>query len=185
VRSPKTEHLPGGATREIPLFPELQTHLEEAFDAAEPGTVHVVTRYHRADQNMRTLMLKIIRRAGLAAWPKPFHNLRASRETELTGSFPLHVVCKWIGNTPQVAGDHYLQVTDDHFAAALGGGAESGAVAVQNAVQTAAVRNGQQSPETTKPLTDQGFSRLLSVPDNPVQCCPVPPRGIEPLSGWL
>ena len=52
-------------------------------------------------------------------WPKLFHNLRASRQTELTGSFPLHVVCEWIGNTALIADKHYLQVTDDHYQQAV------------------------------------------------------------------
>jgi hypothetical protein len=63
-------------------------------------------------------MLKIINRAGLKPWPKLFQNLRSTRETELAEVYPLHVVCAWIGNTPKVAKDNYLQVTDDHFAKA-------------------------------------------------------------------
>ena len=39
----------------------------------------------------------------LPAWRRPFHNLRASRETELANEFPLHVVCEWIGNSVEVA----------------------------------------------------------------------------------
>jgi integrase len=65
VRSPKTEHLPRGATREIPLFPDLRPYLDEAFDLAEPGTVDVVTCYRDATENMRTQLLRIICRAGL------------------------------------------------------------------------------------------------------------------------
>ena len=57
-------------------------------------------------------------RAGVASWPKPFQNLRASRETELARAFPLHVVTEWLGNTPQIALKHYLQVTDEDFARA-------------------------------------------------------------------
>jgi len=41
VRSPKTEHHPGGESRIIPLFPELRLHLEQAFDQAEPGSEYV------------------------------------------------------------------------------------------------------------------------------------------------
>lgn len=40
-------------------------------------------------------------------------------ETELCETFPIHVVCNWIGNTTKVASKHYLQVTDDHFARAM------------------------------------------------------------------
>jgi hypothetical protein len=44
-----------------------------------------------------------------------WHNLRASRETELSESLPARVVCKSISNSPRVAHEHYLQVTDEHF----------------------------------------------------------------------
>ena len=33
--------------------------------------------------NLRTQFCRIIRRAGFAPWPKLWHNLRASRESEL------------------------------------------------------------------------------------------------------
>jgi hypothetical protein len=52
-------------------------------------------------------------------WPRLFQNLRASRQTELTEMFPLHVVCAWIGNSEAIAVNHYLSVTDDHFKKAL------------------------------------------------------------------
>ena len=44
--------------------------------------------------------------------------MRTSRQTELAEQFPMQVVCSWIGNSAAVARDHYLQVTDDHFARA-------------------------------------------------------------------
>ena len=74
-------------------------------------------------------------RAGVASWPKPFQNLRASRENELAHTFPLHVVTEWLGNTPQVALKHYLRVTDEDFAQACGeGAAKSGAPDTANQV---------------------------------------------------
>src|SRR5262249_48027540 len=118
VRSPKTEHLPGGGLRWVPLFPELRPHLEALWDAAPDGAVHVITRYRLSTQNLRTTFLKIILRAGLTPWPRLMQNLRASRETELAGQFPLHVVTSWIGNSEIVAAKHYLQVTDADFARA-------------------------------------------------------------------
>src|SRR5262249_43322526 len=111
VHSPKTEHLEDGGERWGPMFPELRPHLEEAFELAEPGTVHVITRHRGDNMNLRTQLQRIIRRAGLSAWPKLFQNLRASRQTELAADYPLHVVCAWIGNSEAVAEKHYLQVT--------------------------------------------------------------------------
>lgn len=55
---------------------------------------------------------------------------------------PIHVVTAWIGNTPKIALGHYLQALDADFAKAVKGGAESGAVVVQNAVQSPAAASG-------------------------------------------
>ena len=58
---------------------------------------------------------KIIKRAGLVAWPRAWQNLRSSRQTELTETFPSHVVTAWLGNSERIAEKHYLQVLDSHF----------------------------------------------------------------------
>jgi integrase len=121
VASPKTEHLDGKASREIPIFPELRPYLEEVWNQAEPGATHFVTRYRNPTQNLRTQLLKIIKRAGLDPWPKLWQNLRATRQTELEEQFPSHVVCQWIGNSRQVAAKHYLQTTPEHYAEAVSG----------------------------------------------------------------
>jgi hypothetical protein len=79
--------------------------------------------------NLRTRFHKIIERAGLVPWERSFHNLRATRQTELEDRFPSHVVCAWLGNTEAVARKHYLQVRDEHFEqAALQSAAKSGAI---------------------------------------------------------
>jgi hypothetical protein len=46
--------------------------------------------------------------------------MRASRLTELQREFPLHVVCSWLGNSPRIAQQSYLLVTEDDFAKAAG-----------------------------------------------------------------
>jgi integrase len=127
VTSPKTEHI-GKGTRLIPLFPELHDVLMEAAELAKPGAVYVVDeKYRRAachetgwrNLNLRTTFQKIIRRSGLQPWPRLFHNLRASRETELVERFPIQVVTDWLGNTPKVAMKHYLMTTSGHFDSAV------------------------------------------------------------------
>ncbi len=115
VHSPKTEGYEGKDTRIIPLYPELKQLLREGWETEADASEFVITRYRCDSQNLRTTLLKIIERAGLKPWPKLFQNLRASRQTELEESFPTHVVCRWMGNSPKVAQKHYLQVTDDHF----------------------------------------------------------------------
>ena len=54
--------------------------------------------------------------------------MRATRQTELSGQFPLHVVCDWLGNSAPIAQKDYLQVTEQDFAGAISGGAKRGAL---------------------------------------------------------
>ena len=115
VHSPKTEHHEGGESRVIPLFPELRPHLEAAFDEAPEGAEFVIRDHRGPACNLRTHLYRIIKRAGLTPWPKLFHNLRSTRQTELVETYPIHVVCKWIGNSAAVAQRHYLQLLDDHY----------------------------------------------------------------------
>jgi len=174
VHSPKTAHHPGGESRTVPLFPELRPHLEAAFDEAEPGTEHVITRYRDSNQNLRTQLLRIIQRAGLEPWPKIFQNLRSSRETELAQQFPMHVVCSWIGNSEPVAAKHYLQVTDAHYEQAVGEAAQK---AAQYSPEKAC--KGQKQ-ETQNP----GFAGVCG----PLQYCTngqVAAVGVEPTTRGL
>src|SRR5262249_47184663 len=115
VRRAKTEHHEGKDRRVVPIFPELLPHLADAFDRAEPGQEYVVSRCRDSGVNLRTQLGRIVERAGLAAWPKLFHNLRASRQTELAERYPIHVVCAWLGNSLAIAKEHYLQVTEAHY----------------------------------------------------------------------
>lgn len=122
ITSPKTAHLEGKETRTIPLFPELEraflklaVRLEACGDARDE---YVIPRYRDSKANLGTQLKKIIRRAGVAAWPKPWHNLRASRENDLSRRFSLDVAAEWIGNSKRIALQHYLGTTDADFAAA-------------------------------------------------------------------
>jgi hypothetical protein len=65
--------------------------------------------------NLRTQMLRLLRRVGLPGWPRLFHSMRASRQTELQREFPIHVVCSWLGNSRRIAQQSYLLVTEDDF----------------------------------------------------------------------
>ena len=115
VHAPKTEHHEGKEWRVTPIFPELRPYLEQAKHEARSGAEFVIDSYRSSEKNFGTRMNRIIRRAGLAPWPKVFQNLRSTRQTELTEQFPAHVVCDWLGNSEIVARKHYLQVTEEHF----------------------------------------------------------------------
>lgn len=128
VTSPKTEHHEGKEHRIVPIFPELRPFLEEALDLAEDGEEFAITRYRRSNSNLRTALIRYIRRAGLEPWPKLFNNLRSSCQTELEEQCPSHVVCAWLGNSERIAREHYLQVTDAHYERATRSGALGGAL---------------------------------------------------------
>jgi integrase len=179
VRSPKTEGHVGRESRMVPLFPELRPFLETVFDEAPPGTVHVITQHRTGSANLRTQLHRIMERAGVAIWPRLFQNMRASRETELTKQYPLHVVTAWIGNSAPIAARHYLQVTDEDFDRAAGGGAKSGALAAQNQAQQPTGDSGISWQEKQQVLAEQGL--VLSSADAcySEQAFIVPPSGVE------
>ncbi|WP_254511459.1 tyrosine-type recombinase/integrase [Anatilimnocola floriformis] len=141
VRATKTEHYEGSGIRVCPIFAELKPYLEAAWDAAEPGTEFVINRYRQTNANLRTQLLRIMLRAGVKPWPKLFHNMRATRQTELFKIHPIQDVCSWLGNSRAVALEHYAQVTNEAFQAALQGEAESEAVPKQNAKQQPTAAN--------------------------------------------
>ena len=126
VHSPKTAHHEGKASRWVPIFPELAKLLQDRFDEAEPGDVLVLPMMaNYADSTFSCHLSRAIKRAGLERWPRAWHSLRSTRQTELEQRFPTYVVCQWMGNSESVARKHYLKVSDEHFA-----------TAAQNAAQT-------------------------------------------------
>lgn len=168
IRSPKTEHHEAGGDRVIPLFPELKTHLLEAFALAEEGCDEVFS--FPPDYNPHTQLERIICRAGVVQWPRLWHNLRASRQTELTARFPLHVVCSWIGNSAAVARDHYLQVVNADFQRAIyepeqapdSDSAPDSAPAARNAARSARASDAQGKTRGSKSPGNDASSRALS-----------------------
>lgn len=167
IDSPKT------GERFIPIFPELHTHLQAAFEAAAPGSVNVITRASDASVNLRTQFQRIIRRAGVASWPRLFHNLRASRQTELEDTFPGHVVCAWLGNSERVAAKHYLKPTDNHYDQAVS------PKVTRNCAQTVTESNGIQGTFAMAEMQKTSISMLeIEVNEN----LHMTPTGSEPNS---
>ncbi len=181
VRSHKTEHHDGKGSRVVPIFPELYPHLQAAFDAAEPGARYVVDMSRDRSGNLRTQLRRIIERAGLVIWPKLFQNLRSTRETELAEAFPIHVVTAWLGNSPEIAQKHYLQVHEGHYDRA----AEAVQNPVQFPVQQASAGVGNESQDETPEAVSVGSCETIQ--NNATHCNSrglqgIPPRGLEPLS---
>ena len=120
VRSPKTERYEGKEGRTVPLFPELRPYFDDCYFSPDNKSSEYVISGHRIkSDNLRTTFNKIIKRAGLTPWPKPFQNCRSSRETELLEQFPIQTVVAWLGNSPTVALQSYLQVRDEDYQKAL------------------------------------------------------------------
>lgn len=176
VTSPKTERHEGKGERVIPMFPELRQPLMDVFERAEPGRPFVITRYRDEAANLRTQLLRLIRRAGLTPWPKLWHNLRATRQTELAESYPIHVVCGWIGNSRAVAQEHYLQITDAHFVRAT---AETEKAAQKAAHRTAVPSLVESKLEAAHPRNSPE-KRLDVTPHDSAGNELLPRTGLEP-----
>ena len=165
VRSPKTERHEGGASRIVPLFPDLRPHLEVAFESAKTGSEFVVARYRGAGCNIRTEFSRIIARAGVQSWPKPFHNLRSSCETDLLKIHPIRPVCTWLGHDVTIAARHYIQTTEADY--------ERATVALPQSIP---VSDGNPRPTADSISARHGN---LQIPIA-LQSHSAPHRGIEP-----
>ncbi len=126
IPQPKLKRV-GKAHRVTPIFPELATVLQEAWDLAPTGAVYVLPRLRGEAKNLRTTLNKIALRAGVAPWEKPFQNLRSTRATELAEEFPLKTVCDWLGHDIQISLQHYQQVREEHWDRAISGAPKKGA----------------------------------------------------------
>ena len=185
VTSPKGEK-DGKGTRVVPLFPELRTILEGAFDLAPEGAIYVVDPKYRQGSfkpsgwmncNLRTTFEKIIGRAGLKPWPRLFHAMRASRETELAAQHPIHVVTSWLGNTPKIALKHYLMTTDADFARAVQPTRDSAQQVLQNCMQqpSASPRKAEQVKQAKPGFSGVCDALRVSAPTE------MTPTGFEPV----
>lgn len=169
VPSPKTEHHEGKAERIIPIFAEIMPHLLDVFHEAPEGATRIITRYRGGACNLRTQLCRIIRKAGLTVWPKPWHNLRATRQTELAETYPLHVVCQWIGNSGAIAQEHYLQVNDAHFAKATAEPELKPDSAAQNPAQYTSITAGNGKNQAKAQMQNRPDLPSDSAPYLPVQ----------------
>lgn len=108
IDSPKT------GLRQCPLFAEIRPILTDAREIAADGETYIIARYQHST-NLGTQLRRILKRAGIAAWPKLYNNLRASCRTDLQEHYPDHVIDAWLGHSAKTAAAHYLQVTPDHW----------------------------------------------------------------------
>jgi integrase len=192
VQSPKGERY-GKGERVIPMFPELRQILEDAFEQAQEGDVYCIEKFRRfavgktgwMNCSLGSRFAKIIKRAGLKRWPRLFHNLRASRETELAAEYPIHVVTAWLGNTPKIALKHYLMTTEADFNRAIRGGTESGTLAAHKPAQQPSAGYCVASEETEKTPENKGLLRHLANGCFSSRTPQVAGMGFEPMTSRL
>ena len=116
VHSTKTEHFANHKTRWVPMFPELQPLFDERFtDAAEGDELVLPMMQGKADSTFSEGVRRALTRLDIEHWPRTFHSMRSTRQTELQNEFAIHKVCSRLGNSPSVAHKHYLQTTDGDF----------------------------------------------------------------------
>ena len=138
------------------------------FDEAEEGTEYVITRYRDTNSNLRTQFVRIIKRAGESPWPRIFHNMRASRQTELTANYPLHVCCRWLGNSAPIADKHYLTIQDELYEKAA-----------QNAAQYPAASGRNESHKESAAHKKAPVLPGIAASCESTQMVGAPPRRIE------
>ena len=167
VRSPKGENF-GKGLRELPLFPELRTALEELFCEPDGGEFVIASNDRTGDKNLRTTFQKIVKRAGLEPWERLF----SSRAEELTRDWPIHVATEWLGHTPDVARDNYLKSRDTDFETAT----KTTRIPTQQASATDSIASFGASVGNKKPLVPQGYPTKQGVSELQI----VHPAGLEP-----
>src|SRR5262249_44989389 len=99
-----------------------------------------------------------------APWPRLYHNLRASCQTEWEARFPLTSVCQWIGNSPDVAARHYLTARDADFDAAVQGAREVALPVAQTGPGTTG--NDRKSPDKAANRERAEAPAMPGIPDD-------------------
>jgi len=121
IHEKKVEHHPGRGVRVVPISAELRPHLERAYREREEGAVYVVPRV-RVTSNLGTHAKRLVKKAGVAVWPKLFVNMRGSCSDDLERrGIPEKAINAWIGNTARLRSKHYHAVRAEDWAAVTGG----------------------------------------------------------------
>ncbi len=110
VKAPKTERHKDQDQRTVPIFPELQKHLDALRETAKPGELRLFPNHQVTNAALTGKLERICRQLGEPLWKKPWQNMRATRETEWLHEHPIHVVASWMGHSPTIALKHYAQV---------------------------------------------------------------------------
>ncbi|NBO93101.1 MAG: site-specific integrase [Planctomycetia bacterium] len=186
IPSPKTEHHPGGSRRIMPLCPDMRAILLDTLNREGEGDGFVVGRefYDRAKTsrrygwqaiNLNTHLRRLIEKAGLEPWPRAWHNLRSSLETELMRHFPVPQVAAWLGHNPQIALRHYNQTSGE--ANRLAYDRLSAGIHLEEAEKSDS-KSGASYPSTIPQLTQKASHHLSAANNTESQTVSVRDDGI-------
>ena len=190
VRSPKTEGHAGKGDRLVPLFPEMRAVLLDAFESADEGSEYVVAGYRDAtNANLRTQLLRIIRRTSLTPWPRLFNALRASRATELAAEYPAAVCPSWMGPTAAIAEAHFHMVRESDFEQAantpVAKARNAAHMPARNAAQRGTATSRNESQDRTERPVEYGVTRLSAAGRDSSQESRMGDTGLEPVTSSL
>ncbi len=166
ITSPKTSHHANGQTRVVPMPGVIERELVDAHTRAEPGELWVFPRLRKLSGNIREPMEKILKRAGIAPWPRLFNAMRSSCAIDMARVLPLHVSSAMLGHSPEIAQRHYLKVDDADFETAkrLTFGLPS------RSLFQGAPKCAQEQGRKGVLAVEESEARVLDLPDSSIYC---------------
>ena len=167
VRSPKTMHVPGKEKRDVPIFPELYSLLEEA-KPLDFNQSDYLLPYLRLHSNLNMVVRRITFAAGINQYPKALRALRSSCETDWLRQFKRpDVVASWTGHSVQVMYEHYIHLDASAAASEAAmqaarergdpGGDQSGDFCLSMVVTPSDAGKGQRQPSKTQAPPETGL----------------------------
>lgn len=114
ITDPKRK-IHGKGFRVSPLWANVEAELSRLYHESQEGDIYVFSGVMK-NANLRTQYLKILKRAGVAGYPKAFQNLRSTCETDYCrkGVKP-NMYTQWLGHSKKVSDEHYIQYNQTDF----------------------------------------------------------------------
>ncbi|MFC1738604.1 tyrosine-type recombinase/integrase [Planctomycetota bacterium] len=102
-------------SRIVPIFPELQAILLDAYENAPDGQICVIDGTAGRNNFWRDFQV-LYRKSGVHRYSKPYHSLRKSCIRDWAGKYPMHVVQAWAGHAKiTTTAKYYLQVPESEY----------------------------------------------------------------------
>lgn len=155
------------AERVVPIFGDFREVLEDYHSLVTDGDpldnpTGLMFPKCPSQTQLTNRLNRTAKKAGLTPWPKPWMNLRSSVETQLLREgFDLETVSRWLGNSPDVARKHYLQITPaDVSKASMLGQTKKSADSPQHPPESGGIVNIESAESRKKPhLAEQKYTR--------------------------